>query len=411
MSQHIPIVIVTDEDSANLIRDAVEKSGINTIITGVAQDLDEGCQIIHNERPMVAILEISRDEMAHSLQMIRKISHELPGIVIFVVCDDSSPETIFDFMKAGAHEYFLKPLSESDLSGAFRKLGLRVKERGDIDDEPECKTYSVFSTKNGVGATTIAVNLAANIFEVTKEPTVLVDLDLTGGDVTTFLDLEPAFTLSDIKKNITRVDKNFLQGVITKHESGISILAAPQDVKEGLLISSSEVTKMLDLLRTMFKHIVLDTEANFTQSTMTAIRMSDLILMPFVMSLPSTKNTKKCLEHLKEIGFDGEKIRLVANRYLENVQIRIEEAEEILGRPIFCHIPNDFTAAMACLNKGITLSAYDPASALNESMRELAIRLTGTAPELSMAPAGVSVPGMQRLFRVTSQIFRNFVSI
>ncbi len=412
MSNEIPVVIIGNStDSINHITN-IMKLGKNTSIAGVAGDLEEGYEITRKRRPMVVIMDVSTQEIDHSLQIIKKIVHELPRIFIFVVCGSSSPEIILDFMRAGAHEYFLKPLSENDLSGAFQKLGRRGEERVDLHrSEEECKTYSVFSSKNGVGATTIAVNLAVNIFEMTKKPTIIVDLDLIGGDVTTFLDLKPAYTVGDIKKNSSRVDESFLRGVITEHESGISILAAPQDVKEGVSISSSDVKKLLGLLKTMFKYIVIDTEANFTQSTMTAIEMSDMILMTFILSLPSTKNTQRCLNHLEEIGINREKIRLLANRYLEKVEIKLEDAENILKRSVFHCIPNDFNMAMTCLNKGVTLSAYDPGSTLNSSIRELAMRITGDVAELDMAPAEITTSRIHRLFQTSSQVFRNFISI
>jgi pilus assembly protein CpaE len=411
MSQRISVVIIeTSKDSANHITHIIEKIGNGTSIEGVAKDVEEGYQIIHQREPMVVILDVSTEKIDHSLQVINKIVHELPRIFIFVVCDGSSSDIILDFMRAGAHEYFLKPLSENDLSRAFQKLASRGGEKVYLN-ERECETYSVFSSKNGVGATTIAVNLAVNIFEMTKKPTIIVDLDLIGGDVTTFLSLKPAYTVGDINKNSSRVDEAFLRGVITEHESGISILAAPQDVKGGLSMSGSDVKKMLVLLKRMFKYIVIDTEANFTQSTMAAIEMSDLILMTFILNLPSTINTQRCLSHLEEIGIDGEKIRLVANRYLEKVQISLEDAENILKRSVFYCIPNDFNLAMTCLNKGVTLSAYDPSSTLNSSIRELGMMITGNAAELDMAPAEITTSRIHKLFQTTTQVFRNFMSV
>jgi pilus assembly protein CpaE len=411
MLQQIPIVIIGGSiDSSNHITHIIEKVGDSTSIYDVAMDLDEGYRIIHDKRPTVVIVDVSDEKIDDSLQIIKKIVHEHPQIFVFVVCSDSSPERILDFMRAGAHEYLLKPLSEGDLSGAFQKLARRGAENV-YANEPECKMFSVFSSKNGTGATTLAVNLAVNIFEMTKKPTIIVDLDLTGGDVTTFLDLKPAYTLGDIKRNSSRVDKNFLRGVIAEHESGISILAAPQNVKEGVSISSSDVRKLLGLLKTMYEYIVIDTEAGFTQSTIAAIEMSHLILMPFILSLPGTNNTRKCLNHFEAIGIDREKIRLVANRYLKNVAIKIEEAEEILRRPVFSCIPNDFNTAMTCLNKGVALSAYDPSSTLNLSIRELAMKITGDVAELHTAPAEVTTSRIHRLLHVTSQMVRNFMSI
>jgi Flp pilus assembly CpaE family ATPase len=49
------------------------------------------------------------------------------------------------------------------------------------------------------------------------KPTILMDLDLNAGDVTTFLNMKATYTISDVTTNISRLDKSFLQGVIQKH--------------------------------------------------------------------------------------------------------------------------------------------------------------------------------------------------
>ena len=252
---------------------------------------------------------------------------------------------------------------------ALQKLG-RLWLVKPSEDEAG-RIITVFSPKGGAGVTTIAINLATNIHDMTDKPTVLVDLDLNAGDVTTFLNMKPTYTITDVTMNISRLDKTFLQGVISKHESGISVLAEPQKIEEGVSISSSEIKKVLSLLKSMYKYIIIDAET-ISERTTTAIEMADMILLVFFMSLPSIKNMQRHLRYFDRIGLGKDKVKLIANRYLKKSDITIQDTEKALNYPIFFTLPNDYDTTMTCLNKGVPINEGAPRSQLNISMKDLA---------------------------------------
>ncbi len=377
MSEAIRIVIIgTDTDSTRNITTCVSREGENALVEGVAENFQSGTELIQKRKPMVVIIDMCSVGIDPCLRWIEEIVHSFPHISIFAIGEDRSYETVRKFMGAGATEYLLKPISEIDLSSALQKFA-RLRALPKPAESEGGNIYTVFSSKNGVGVTTIAVNLAASIYETTKEPTLIVDLDLIGGDVTTFLKLKPTYTISDAARYIRRADKGLLSGNITLHDSGISVLAEPRELEESISISGESVGKILSLLKTMYKHIIVDTEANLTQATMAAIDTSDLILLTFILSLPSIKNTQRYLKYMEKDSIRSNKIRLVVNRYFEKLEIRIETAENLLHRPIFWCIPNDFKTAMSSLDKGIPLGAYAPYSKLNLSIKDLAMTVTG----------------------------------
>lgn len=381
MSEAIRVVIIgADTGSANKIAKWASKEGNDALVEGIALDFEHGAELIHKKKPMVVILDMCAHGINPCIRWIETILHRFPHTAIFAFCDDSSYESVRNFMRAGATEYLLKPVSEVDLSSALQKFG-RLRASPKPNETKEGKIYSISSSKNGVGATTIAVNFAAHIYKLTKEPTVIVDLDLIGGDVTTFLNMKPDYTIGDVSRNISRVDIGLLQGIIAKHDSGICVLAAPHNVEEGVAISGDAVRKVLNLLKTRYKHIIIDTEANLTQTTMAAIDVSDLIFLTFVLSLPSIKNTQGYMNYLDKHSRRSHKIRLVVNRYLKKFGT-IEKAEKILQRPIFWCIPNDFNTAMSSLNEGAILEDHAPHSRLNLSLKDLAMTVTGKAKQL-----------------------------
>jgi pilus assembly protein CpaE len=375
MPPSIPIVIISsDVESTSNISKLIGKLGPHASIEGVAVNFNGGYEVIHKKRPLVVILDICKGDLDPCIDAIHKILDRFPRTSIFAVSEDRTSETILKIMRAGATEYLLKPVSEVDLTSALQKLGRLWITKPEAGVE-QGQIYTVFSPKGGVGVTTIALNLATNIHTITNKPTLLVDLDLTAGDVTTFLNLKPTYTISDVTTNMSRLDPSFLKGVIQKHDSGINILAEPQNVEEGVSISAEDIKRVLKILKTMFPYVVLDTEPILNNRTLAAIEIADVILLTFVLTLPGIRNMQRYLNYLEKINVKRDKIKLVVNRFLKKGDIKIEEAEKVLKHPIFLSIPNEYNTAIACLNKGVPISTYDTKSKLNVALKELAITL------------------------------------
>jgi len=370
MPQSISVVIIdSDIDSINTMLKYMKSMDSKVIVEGTATTFENGFELVHKKRPMVVIIEVS-ENIDLSLERISQILSRFSQVSIFATSLDKSSDTILKVMRAGATEYLLRPVTEADLTYALQKVGRLRLTRPAPEDEAG-RIFTVFSPKGGVGVTTVAINLATDIFEATKKPTILVDLDLNSGDATTFLNMKPSYTISDVTVNISRLDKSFLQGVVAKHESGIYVLAEPQKVEEGVSIAGAEIKKVLSLLKSMFKYIIIDAET-ISERTTIALEMSDMILLVFFMSLPGIKNMQRYLRYFDKMGLGRDRVKLVANRYVKKSDIKIEDAEKALNYPIFWAVPNDWDTTMTCLNKGITISMGSPKSQLNVSLNELA---------------------------------------
>jgi pilus assembly protein CpaE len=375
MTQSISVVIIdSDPESVNNLVKYITNLGDHAVVEGVANSFENGFELIHKRRPMVVIMDICQGGEA-DIEKIRTVLERFPQTSVFASCADKSSDTILRAMRAGATEYLLKPVTEMDLGSALQKLGRLwiVKPPHEVETG---RVLTLFSPKGGVGVTTIAVNLATNIHELTGKPTVLVDLDLDAGDVTTLLNLKPSYTISDVTANISRLDKSFLKGVITKHESGVFVLAEPHNVEEGVSVPGSDIRKVLDLLKTMFTYIVIDTQSVLDERTVSVIGMSDVLFLTFVLSLPGIRNIQKYLDYFDKSGIT-QRVRLVVNRYVKRGEIKVEDAEKVLHKRIAWSIPNDYDDAMTSMNKGMPLSMCIPKSPINLSIKDFARTLIG----------------------------------
>ncbi len=372
------VVIDGDVDSVKSTVQYIRDFDIPVRVEGVAANFNKGYEMIYKKKPAVVIMDICGEQGA-DIGKISTVHDRFPGTSIFAVCNDSSTESILSAMRSGAAEYLLRPLNESDLLSAFRKLD-RAWGGGVGPKARTGRICTLFSPKGGVGVTTLAINLATNIFNVTGKPTILVDLDLSAGDVSTFLNLSPSYNISDVTVNISRLDRHFLKSVVSRHDSGIFVLAEPHRVEEGVSISAAELMKVLELLKKMFDYVVIDTQTVLDKRTMTAVEMSDLLLLPFVLSLPGIKNVRRHLTYF-ERSVSRNKVKLIVNRYHKKGDIDLEEAARVLNRDIFSIIPNSYDIAIRCLNKGVPFSSYEPDSELNRAIRGLAVQVAGETGE------------------------------
>src|SRR6266850_2498067 len=87
------------------------------------------------------------------------------------------------------------------------------------------KRIAVLGAKGGVGATTLAVNVALVLSEQKSGAVVLVDADLRAGDTTIYLDMTPQYTILDLVPHIDALDARLIDQVMCKYRGGLHVLA------------------------------------------------------------------------------------------------------------------------------------------------------------------------------------------
>ncbi len=306
-----------------------------------------------------------------ALDIISKISTALKNCRIVVLSYDMNSEIVIKALRAGAREFLMKPLIEHDFIEAVEKMKDLVL--GNINDSTRCKVITTFSNKGGIGKTSIAVNLAMEIANLTKEKVALVDLNMQMGDVTTFLNLDPAFDTSYVINNLDRIDESFLLSTLEQYnKTSLYVLADPPDIEQAEIITQEDITTLINVLRNVFSYIVIDTTSSFDAKTITALDNSDLILLVSIVNLPSIRNCQRCFDLFKKLGYSKDKIKLIINRYMEADDIKAEDVEEVLDHKIYFKIPNNYYTIINAINKGIPICDTAPGSNICKSFKQLA---------------------------------------
>lgn len=154
----------------------------------------------------------------------------------------------------GVHEYIYKPLTRTNVASLFGPLvvpgGEKIAQRGG-------QVIAVCGARGGVGATTVAVNLALQL-EATKGHIALLDLHLRGGTSAMMLGVKPTGGLRVALEEPERADALFLDRMAIDIKGRLRLIAAEEPFEIEPLPLPEGVTRLLDLLRQRFNHVIVD---------------------------------------------------------------------------------------------------------------------------------------------------------
>lgn len=326
----------------------------------------------------------------------------------------ASDADLDEAVRRGVVEYLLKPATPEELVAAIRLAtetpvrepvappaaspaaptparGSRRSDEPAPPPEPESPPerrgvlITLFSTKGGVGKTTLAANLGVALFEKTRRVPVLVDLDLEFGCLAAFFGLRAAASIADL----CRLDESLAGRVTEKallagQPPGLRILAAPPGPDLAAEVEGegkahpgrNYVEEILTGLLHRYDLVVVDAGCNFREAALTALDLSDLVLLVSTGDIPSLQNTGKCLDVLlKRLEYPAEKFRLVLNRGDRLLGLSDEDIRQGLAFPIYHKLPTDEPTAVWAANYGRPFMIDRPNSRLGRAVAELADRL------------------------------------
>ena len=374
MNNSVSVVIIDKEEaSKKIIRNYIQNIS-DVYVDKEFSDAFEAYNYVIENRTNIIIVDISEDPDL-TFELINKITTLNKQAKVIVTSYNADADLVIKSMRIGAREFLTKPMKEQEAITAIIKLKDLVQ--GNLSDNNKCKIISTFSNKGGIGKTAIAVNLALELANLTKEKVALIDLNLQLGDVTTFLDLNPSFDISYVVNNINRVDESFLLSTLEQYkDTSLYVLADPPYLEQAEDITSDQIAKLFDVLKETFSYIVVDTGSSFDGKTITVLDSSDLILLVTIVNLPAIRNCQRCLELFDRLGYTKEKVKIVLNRYMENEEIKTEDVEDVLDKKVYWKIPNNYFTIMSAINKGIPVGMINEDSNISRSYRDLAALLS-----------------------------------
>ncbi|HZO98757.1 MAG TPA: response regulator [Terriglobia bacterium] len=304
--------------------------------------------------PDVVILDLGRDtesgfEFAGRLRRLRPTV----GIIACSSFQQPSPGLLMQAMRCGVREFLAHPVDLANLQDILKRF---VQELGPKASEGDQKLIVALGSKGGVGTTTVAVNLAVQLKQLTKKRVILLDYSRPFGHVSLMLDLKARFSIRDAAENLDRLDGHFFNGLLAHHNSGLEVLAGASDVETWERIPVSTATRIASLAQGVSDFVLLDLGSQYSPEWSLIFHQARAVLVVAVADVAALWTLERHLLAMSSLGLDPEQLRIVINRWHRGDEEALKVFEKKMKSPIFARIPNDFRQVSEANNLGTPLS-------------------------------------------------------
>jgi pilus assembly protein CpaE len=352
------------EEAARALTERLEATGHASVL-GTCTDADMLADEVRARKLDALFVDLMPNPEA-MLTALERLPQPLPLLLVSGPQEDS--QLLLRAMRLGVKEFFGPGPSEYDVRASVERLLLRGEREIERPKQP-APLLAVLGAKGGVGATTVACQLAFALQR--RAPAVVVDLDVPSGDVALYLDVTPSYHLGDLRVDAESVDATFLRSLLATHPSGIRVLAAPKRIEDLDQMSVRNLERTLELLQKDFAWVVVDASRLWNDWSLRALDLVDQILLVTSFDLPTLNHTRTQLELFRRLGHLS-KVRLIANRKGSVDTVGARDFTDFLEREPDAYLPSDFQRASSCIAEGKSLDELAPSSALNCGYEELA---------------------------------------
>lgn len=308
-----------------------------------AADFRQAIEGVRNWRPMIALVEMSKDLRALKA-FADEVTHVSPETNLAAVFspdffghDVSESAILIEAIRAGMQDFLRRPISRADLEQLLerldRKAAIPVRTAAG-------KVISFISNKGGVGKSTLSVNIATGLGVRFPDRVLLIDASLQLGVCASMLDLKPATTFTDAVRERNRLDETLIRQLAVPHPSGLHLLAAPQDALEASEVDEEAMARVLSLARRTYDYVLVDTFPLLDCVMLAVLDFSDRAFLITESVVPTLLGMVSLIRVLDNLGFPKERQRVILNRYSSFAgNLRPDDVARRLGRDVDHVVP------------------------------------------------------------------------
>ena len=309
--------------------------------------------------------------MLHGLDRLAQVIEQGTKVVIVGAVNDI--RLFRELMARGVSEYIVPPMQAVDMIRTI--CGLYVNP-----DKPFAgRVIAVIGARGGIGASTVAHNLAWSIAERQETGATLLDLDLSFGTAALDFNQDPPQSIADALMAPDRVDDVFLERVTTKQTQRLQMLTAPATLEREFEIDHSAFEIVIDRVRRTSPYVVLDLPHTWNSWVKHTLLAADDVIIVAGPDLASLRNTKNILDLLKSMRpYDNSpSVALSMTGVPKRPEIPFKDFAEALGAEPVATFPFDPALYGMAANNGQMIGEVAPASKTAIALDTLAASLTG----------------------------------
>lgn len=293
-----------------------------------------------------------------------------PGTRVIALGTANDVRLYRSLIDAGVTDYLVKPVTAGDLA---RTVNQAVSsQKPDPAEGKPGRITAMIGARGGVGASTVALNLAWILSQEQGQKVVLVDMDLTFGTIALSLDIEPGSGFRDVLQNPSRIDPLFLERASLRVNDTLAILGTEDPLVGGGHWSAEAFVPMMTELSKTFDHIVLDIPRALAVQHPELLAAAMTIVLVTDLSLPAMRDALRIRSMVQETA-PHTNLKFVVNhaRPVSKGDMPLSEFERSIDASIACDIPFDAKGAAQAAGAGRPLAAVAKKSKGTEALRKM----------------------------------------
>jgi len=324
-----------------------------------------------DKAPNILVLDADPSDET-DLKLIQELkSGPCARIPVVVLAERGADLAAIRAIRAGADDVVLRPIDADEAREVFTRLAATA-----VPESPSNlgKVTAFMHLAGGAGATTLAVNSAVLLAGKTNlDDTCLLDLDIQFGNAANLLDLPSRSPIQEILADPSRLDRQMLESMMVKHESGIRVLSAPAVPVPLTAFQPKTVETLINIARLRFKYVIVDLPVALVPWSDAVFGVASVIYVicpPTVAAIHRFSHLTRLLQREEMTNLP---IQIVLNRFTSNRfgDISVAQFEKSIGRDVRHKIPNDYALISASQNQGKAAVLMEPKSKFTVALSDM----------------------------------------
>lgn len=331
---------------------------------------------VHETTPALIIIECmsAPQDLLTQLDQLAEVCDAGTKVIVLGALNDI--RLYRELMRRGVSEYLAHPIAPLPVIRAISTL------YSDPDAPFVGRAIAFIGARGGVGASSLAHNVAWNLSETLHAQTVLTDLDMAFGTVGLDFNQDPVQGMADALGAPERLDTTLIERMMAPASERLNLFTAPASLDHDLSYEADAYEEVLQKLRSTAPFVLLDVPHLWSSWIKRALLAADDVVIVATPDLASLRNTKNLVDLLRPARPNDAPARLILNQVglPGRPEIPVKEFAEAVSLTPEAIIPFDAKSFGLAANKGQMLAQAAPQSKAHEALMGFAQALTGRAP-------------------------------
>lgn len=294
------------------------------------------------KNPQLLLIDIDYT-ITEPKRFVGNLKGHLPKIKLIAVSEHLSQDSIVEMKQLGFDEVLNKDFTHEEFCNITNLFWQKHVDRN--------KIISFFSPKGKSGKTTLIVNLATAIANITKGNVAIIDANNTFADVDVFFNTTPKSTIVEALRDIDYLSQDTVSRYFEEVVENVYLLSGAKSPQLASYITDTGLRKLVHLAKSNFDYILIDTSAGFNLISMEACELANKV---YVMTMHDDYYEQYHLERALDIfhSLDNwqKRVEVVIMRLKPDLNTK-SELERKLNVPVTL-LPNEYIQSAKAVNYG-----------------------------------------------------------